>query len=107
MLIECQTKRKRAIDILILASYSVKSQTTTKGIPYMEHSEPHPAHVTLGDDLLWGTDAIAAELKLTRRQAQHQLECRSIPAGKQLGRWVASRRALRAHFERLMTEIAA
>jgi hypothetical protein len=73
----------------------------------MEHSELHPAHVPLGDDLLWGVAEIAAELKLTRRQAYHQLEARSIPARKQMGRWIASRRKLREHFENLLSEAAA
>jgi hypothetical protein len=52
----------------------------------------------LSGDLLWGVDAIAAELNLTRRQTYHQLETGRLPARKQAGKWVASRMGLRRYF---------
>jgi hypothetical protein len=52
----------------------------------------------LGADLLWGVNSIAHELGLTKRQTYHQLETGKLPAQKQAGKWVASRRGLRAHF---------
>ena len=51
-----------------------------------------------GLDLLWGIDAISAELNLTRRQTYHQLETGRLPARKQAGKWVASRTGLRRFF---------
>jgi hypothetical protein len=54
-------------------------------------------------DLLWGVDAIAAELNLTRRQTYHQLESGRLPARKHAGKWVASRRGLRACFADLIS----
>jgi hypothetical protein len=39
----------------------------------------------LAGDLIWGVDAIAAELNLTRRQTYHQLAHRIHD-----GRWLAS-----------------
>jgi hypothetical protein len=53
-------------------------------------------------DLLWGVNAIAAELKLNPRQAYHQLESGKLPAGKQCGRWVASRSVLRRFFAQIV-----
>lgn len=50
-------------------------------------------------DLIWGADAIAIELGRTRRATFHLLENGEIPAKKVGGRWVASRDALRKHFE--------
>lgn len=50
-------------------------------------------------DLIWGADAIALELGRTRRATFHLLENGDIPARKVRGRWVASRGALRRHFE--------
>jgi hypothetical protein len=50
-------------------------------------------------DLLWGAAAIAATLNRTARQTFHLLEAGELPARKVGGRWVASRKALREHFE--------
>ncbi len=50
-------------------------------------------------DLIWGADAIAAELGRTPRATFNLLEKGDIPARKVRGRWVASRAALRRHFE--------
>jgi hypothetical protein len=51
-----------------------------------------------GLDLLWGIDAIGAELNLTPRQVFHQLKTGRLPARKQAGKWVASRSGLRRFF---------
>ena len=51
-----------------------------------------------GLDLLWGIDAIAVELNLTRRQTYHQLQTGRLPARKQAGKWVASRTGLSRYF---------
>ena len=59
-------------------------------------------------DLLWGVDAIAAELNLTRRQTYHQLEAGRLPARKHAGKWVASTSGLRRHFADIIgSEVAA
>ena len=49
-------------------------------------------------DLLWGVDAIARELNLSRRQAYHQLESGRLPARKHSGKWCASASGLRRFF---------
>jgi hypothetical protein len=53
-------------------------------------------------DLLWGDDAIAEELNLSRRQAYHQLESGRLPARKHSGKWCASRAGLRRFFGALV-----
>ena len=53
----------------------------------------------LASDLIWGARAIATECGLTLRQAQHQLDRKLLPAGKQGRTWVASKQRLRQHFE--------
>lgn len=50
-------------------------------------------------DLIWGAESIAEALGRTRRSTFHLLEKGEIPAKKVGGRWVASRDALRKHFE--------
>jgi hypothetical protein len=57
-------------------------------------------------DLLEGAAEIAEflgklGLKVTPRRAFHLCERGQIPAGKLGGGWIASRRAIRAHFQRL------
>jgi hypothetical protein len=59
-------------------------------------------------DLLEGAGAIGDFLReelglegVTTRRAFHLCASRQIPAGKLGGGWVGSRRALRAHFEKL------
>jgi hypothetical protein len=60
-----------------------------------------PKETALGDDVLYGANAIADFLGIPRRKAFYLLEQRRIPSGK-LGReHVASRSALRAHFAKL------
>jgi hypothetical protein len=58
----------------------------------------HDDFPILSEDLLWGADAIAAELNLTRRQVFHQLATGRLPAKRQSGKWVASRVGLRRYF---------
>jgi hypothetical protein len=60
----------------------------------------------LGDDLLWGAEGIARELKRTRRQTVHLLENGRLPAIKIGGTWVSSRRVLQAHFDNLLATVA-
>ena len=57
---------------------------------------------TIAEDKLRGVKEIAAFIGEDERRTYYLLENGSIPAGK-LGRrsWVASKRALRAHFERI------
>jgi len=50
-------------------------------------------------DLLWGAAAIAAFIGKTKRATFHLLEQQQIPARKIGAQWVASKSALRAHFE--------
>ena len=52
----------------------------------------------LADDLLWGAQAIADELGISRRKAFYYLESSTIPAKKIGGIWVGSRAALNEHF---------
>jgi hypothetical protein len=48
-------------------------------------------------DLLWGVDAIAAEINRSPRQTYHMLAKGALPARKVGNRWVASRAKLRAY----------
>ena len=52
-------------------------------------------------DLLRGVRPIAQEIGETTRRTYYLLENRLIPAGKQGSLWVASRRTLREHYDRL------
>jgi len=63
---------------------------------------PSNDSVTLSEDLLWGVEAIAAEIGKTSRQTFHLIETKQIPAAKIGGRIVASRAKLRAHFEAIL-----
>lgn len=49
-------------------------------------------------DLVWGADALAQELGVTRRRAFYLLESGELPAKKVAGRWVVERRKLREFF---------
>ena len=55
----------------------------------------------LADDLIVGAERIGAELGMTKRQAQHAIERRQIPAFRFCGKWTTRRSTLRAHFRRL------
>jgi hypothetical protein len=55
-------------------------------------------------DILWGADAIAAEIRRDRSATFHLLSAGALPAKKVGGRWVASRAKLR---EFLLGEVAA
>jgi hypothetical protein len=50
----------------------------------------------IGDDLIWGAVAIAAEINQSERQTFHMLENGLLPAGKIGKKWVGSRTAIRA-----------
>lgn len=50
-------------------------------------------------DLVWGAAAIGAVINRTPKQTFHLLENNQLPARKSGGKWVASRRLLRDHFE--------
>jgi hypothetical protein len=54
-------------------------------------------------DLLWGVDAIAAEINQTRRQTYHLLETDRLPARKVGAKWCASRKGLREFFKRVVS----
>ncbi len=49
-------------------------------------------------DLVWEAGGIAHVIDRTVRQTYNMLEAGELPARKVGGRWVASRRALEAHF---------
>ncbi len=55
----------------------------------------------LADDLIVDTARIGEEIGRTRRQAQHLIDKREIPAFKLAGKWAARRSTLRKLFERL------
>lgn len=50
-------------------------------------------------DLVWGAAGIARFIGRTSRQAYEALTKGELPARQVNGRWVASRRRLREHFE--------
>lgn len=50
-------------------------------------------------NLLWGADAIARAVGLSRRQTFHLLETHVLPARKVGGRWVADLVVLRQYFQ--------
>jgi hypothetical protein len=54
------------------------------------------AHV--GDDLIWGLEAIAAECSMTRDQADTHIRAGRLPVGRIGRRLVASRATLRRFF---------
>jgi hypothetical protein len=51
----------------------------------------------VGNDLIWGAQAIAEAIGRTERITFHLLEKGEIPAKKVGGRWVASRTKLLEH----------
>jgi hypothetical protein len=57
-------------------------------------------------DLIWGAEAIGAEIGLNTRQAFWLLENGQIPARKVGRRWCASRTGLRKHFADVTGEAA-
>jgi hypothetical protein len=56
----------------------------------------------IGEDKLSGAEAIAEFIGEPLRRTFHLLETRQIPAGKIGGKWVASKTAVREHYERIM-----
>jgi hypothetical protein len=69
----------------------------------MDVANHAPASVepSLAADILRGVGAIAGFINESERRTYYLLERRLIPAGKQGACWIASRRALREHYERL------
>ncbi len=58
----------------------------------------------LADDLIFGAAGIATEVGMSLKRTYKLLESGEIPArkiGGESGQWIASRGALRAHFESL------
>jgi hypothetical protein len=49
------------------------------------------------DDIVWEVAEIAKEIKRTARQTYHLLNTGQLPARKVGGRWVGSRKKLRAY----------
>ena len=56
---------------------------------------------SLANDLIRGAKAISKFIHEDERKTYYLLEKRLIPAGKEGAIWIASRRALRAHYARL------
>jgi hypothetical protein len=55
----------------------------------------------VGDDLIIGIEEIAAELRRTRRQAQHLVDAGHVPTFKIGSQRAALRSVLRAHLRQL------
>jgi len=60
---------------------------------------------TPGDDALYGVKEIAAFIGRSPRRTYHLLYEGRIPAGKEGVLWRASKKALRAHYDRLSGEL--
>lgn len=60
----------------------------------------------LADDLIIGTARIADEIGRTRRQTQHLIDTREIPAFKLGGKWASLRSSLREGMERRLEQAA-
>ncbi len=73
---------------------------------YQAAADHEGATETLGDDLLRGASAISTYLGITRRQAFARLESGAIPAGKEGNLWIASKHALRKHYQRVASGTA-
>jgi hypothetical protein len=57
----------------------------------------------LAEDLLRGVDAIAEYIGDSTRRTYYKLERGYLPAGKEGATWIASKSALRTHFEKITT----
>ena len=70
-----------------------------------------PAHAagadTLASDVLRGVNAIAVFLGEKPRRINYLIKKRRIPVGRDGGQWIASKRTLRQHYERLTSGEAA
>jgi hypothetical protein len=60
----------------------------------------------IGEDLLDGVEAIAAELRWTRARTDHAIRNELIPVGRMGRRIVASRQLLRQHFTNITSGAA-
>jgi hypothetical protein len=59
-----------------------------------DNGKPRPP---IGDDLIWGAEAIADELSISATKVFRYLNLGYLPATKVGQQWVASRTKLRAH----------
>ncbi len=59
----------------------------------------------IGQDLLWGVRAIAADINQPERKTVYMLERGLLPGGKVGARWVASKSAIAEHFRRLTSAV--
>jgi hypothetical protein len=59
------------------------------------------SQTSLRDDILKGIDAIAEFIGEDFWRTQRLCTKKAIPAAKMQGRWIASKRKLRAHYDRL------
>jgi hypothetical protein len=57
----------------------------------------------LCDDLIWGAEAIAAEINQKPRQIYYQVKNGLLPVGQVGDKLVASRKALKQHFEMIIS----
>jgi hypothetical protein len=65
----------------------------------MSNSSHNTENTSLKADLIWGIDAIAAEIARNRRQTFYLLENGKLPAKKLMGRWCSTRTGLRQFFQ--------
>jgi hypothetical protein len=70
----------------------------------MSTTEQASNRANLASDLIWGAEAIAAELGRPKRAAYHLLERGRLPAKVIGGKWVASRSGLRRWFAQELGE---
>jgi hypothetical protein len=83
-----------------------RSLLMTTKIPTSEITPAH--HATddgIGSDLLKGVNQISKFIDEDERTTYYLLEKRRIPAGKMGGKWVASKRKIRARYDKLTGEV--
>ncbi len=69
----------------------------------MGKNSPVDDDSALAVDILWGVNAISAEIGRTQRQTYYLLETGKLPAKKEGGVWRSMRSALRQHFTIALT----
>ena len=67
----------------------------------MNNTSQITATASIGDDILRGAPKISRYIGENLRRTYYLLENEIIPAGKQGTLWIASKRRLRDHYERL------
>lgn len=55
----------------------------------------------IGDDLLRGVKQISKFINEDERSTFHKLSRGTLPGGKEGNQWIASKRVLRAHYEKI------